>query len=104
MDSGTTMVGTAGPDPGTDPGTVRTKPRPEARPGRTEAKAAGAAGMEVGREAPEAVMVDTRAAATAAMMPQAREAVETAGEVAGVVGMGATPPEVATASSSHSQL
>ncbi len=54
-----------------------------------------------GRAAPEAVMVDTRAAATAAMMPQAREAVETAGEV---VGMAATPAEVATASSSHSQL
>ena len=81
VDSGTTMVGTAGPDPGTDPGTVRTKPRPGARPGRTEAKAAGAAGMEVGRAAPEAVMVDTRAAATAAMMPQASEVVETAGEV-----------------------
>jgi hypothetical protein len=60
--------------------------------------------MEEARAAPEAVMVDTRAVATAAMMPQANVAVATAGEVAGVVGTAATPAEVATASSSQSTL
>ncbi len=54
--------------------------------------------------APEAAMVDTRAVATAAMMPQANVAGSTAGEVAVVVGTAATPAEVATASSSHSIL
>jgi septal ring-binding cell division protein DamX len=60
--------------------------------------------MEEARADPEAVMVDTRAVATAAMMHQANVAVVTAGEVAGVVGTAATPAEVAIASSSHSTL
>ncbi len=60
--------------------------------------------MEEARVTPEAGMVDTRAVATAAMMPQANVAVVTAGEVAGVVGTAATPTEVAIASSSHSTL
>jgi hypothetical protein len=109
VDSDTTTVGTAGPDPGTDTGTGRTKPRPGVRPGRAEAKAARAAGMEEARAAPEeaapeAAMVDTRAVATAAMMLQANVAGATAGEVAVVVGTAATPAEVATDSSSHSIL
>jgi hypothetical protein len=102
MTAGTSIP--AGTDPVTDPVTVRTNPRPGVRPGKTEAKAAGVAAKEAVMEAAEAVMVDTRAAVTAAMMPQANVAEATAGEVAVVVGTAAAPAEVATASSSHSLL
>ncbi len=103
--SGTTTVGTAGPDPGTDTGTGRTRPRPGARLGKMAAKVVGAAGMEEAMAAPVADMadmVDTRAVATAAMMPKPNVAVATAEEVAGVDGTAATPAEVAIASSKSS--
>jgi hypothetical protein len=51
--------------------------------------------------ATEAAMVDTTAAATAAMTPQANAAEATTGEVAAAGGSAATPAEAATASTSH---
>jgi hypothetical protein len=51
--------------------------------------------------ATEAAMVDTTAAATAAMTPQANAAEATTGEVAAAGGSAAMPAEAATASTSH---
>ena len=102
--SGTTTVGTAGPDPGTDTGTGRIRPRPGARLGKTAAKMEGAAGMEEAMEAPVAVMEDTTAVATAATTPQPNVAVATTGEVAGVDDTAATPAEAAIANSKFSIL
>ena len=102
--SGTTTVGTAGPDPGTDTGMGQIRPRPGARLGKTAAKMEGAADMEEAMEAPVAVMEDTTAVATAATTPQPNVVVATIGEVAGVDDTAAAPAGVATAISKHSIL